>query len=100
MTYRIKIISKKTGCYIKLPEDFCEQLDLKKSKELEGKITPRGSLELIRPLTAADMCQVCRQKKHRNNICINCGKVTCGACFWELGSLCHECLGKGEAKRK
>ena len=96
MSYRLKVIKKEKGCYIKLPEQFCLDMVLSKGDELEAKITPRGTLELKKPLGATDMCQICHKKPHRNNICINCAKVACGSCFWELGSLCHECLGKGE----
>jgi len=96
MSYKIRIIKREKGCYVKLPEQFCKDMDLENCEELIGRLTPKGNLELTRPLGKSDMCQVCHKKPHRNNICINCGKAACGSCFWELGSLCHECVGKGK----
>jgi hypothetical protein len=94
MSFKIKVINKKTGCYIKLPEKFYENKDMKKHKELVGKLSPKGDLIIKRPLAGSDLCQICQKRPHKNNVCINCGKVTCQGCFWEMGSLCHDCLGK------
>ena len=94
MSFRIKIIRSKTGYFIKLPNKFFKDIDYQNHKELAGKLSAKGDLVIKRPLGAGDLCQICQTRPHKNNVCVNCKKVTCGGCFWEMGSLCHDCLGK------
>jgi hypothetical protein len=94
MKFKIKIIKKGTSCFIKLPDQFCEDMELEKCEELIGKTTPSGSLELKRPMDKGELCMICHKRPHRDTKCINCGKYVCSGCYWELGGLCHDCLGK------
>ena len=97
MAFKLKIIKQKGSCYIKLPEKFCEDIEVDKCEELQATITPRGKLELSK-LTEGNLCQVCRKTPHKNNKCINCGNLVCAGCFWELGSLCYNCMSTGKGK--
>jgi hypothetical protein len=97
MKYKIKILKRDGKCYIRLPEQFCADMNLEQCEDVIGKINPKGNLVLSRPLGESDLCQICHKKPHRNT-CINCGKLACPSCFWEMGSLCHECVGRGDKK--
>lgn len=100
MTFKLKLIKKGRRCYIKIPEQFINDEQMDKYDELEGKLTPSGNLQLMKPLGEGDLCQVCNKKQHKNNKCINCGKLTCAGCFWELGSLCYNCMSSEKKKIK
>ncbi|UCH89309.1 MAG: hypothetical protein JSV49_01285 [Thermoplasmata archaeon] len=100
MKLRFKIIKQDGGYFIKLPKKFVKEIEASKSTELFGKLTSSGHLEIKRPMYDTDLCQVCYDLPHRGNKCINCGKLTCSNCYWELASLCHDCLGQARKEQK
>jgi hypothetical protein len=93
---KFKIIEQKGKHYIRLPDEYSKEILASGTDELFGKLTASGNLEITRPLGDTDLCQVCHKVPHRNSKCINCGKLTCAGCFWELGSLCYDCLSDGK----
>ncbi len=77
---------------IKIPTEILAQVTLVDKELIEIYINEKGNIELETSKKATDtvMCMICNNTPAKRK-CINCGRLACANCFWELGGLCRKC---------
>lgn len=77
---------------VNIPPEILAETGLVDQDTLEVFVNEKGNIEL-RPKkadTGATKCMVCNKLTARYK-CINCGRMACSNCFWEMGGLCRKC---------
>ena len=94
-TKRYKIKLKQTGniARVVIPIEILAATKLADQDPLIVFVNEKGNIELEpeEKKEGAAKCMVCNKlaAKHK---CINCGRLACSNCFWELGGLCRKCV--------
>jgi antitoxin component of MazEF toxin-antitoxin module len=90
--YQTRVTRKGDNTRVKIPNDILAQVTLADKELLQIFLNERGNIEIEikKRDPSAIMCMVCNNLPAKRK-CINCGRMACSNCFWELGGLCRKC---------
>jgi hypothetical protein len=90
--YQTRVTRKGDNTRVKIPNDILAKVTLADKELLQIFLNERGNIEIEikKRDPSAIMCMICNNVPAKRK-CINCGRMACSNCFWELGGLCRKC---------
>lgn len=83
--------------HIELPENVCADLGIEEGAMVSVEIYDRRSfmvdLNVSRKTVVKRKCEICLQKDSEHE-CQLCGRRVCISCYWAMGGICKDCVGK------
>jgi hypothetical protein len=90
--FKTRVSRKGDITRVRVPNEILAQVTLADKEIIQIFVNDKGNIELETSKKAADtvMCMICNSVSAKRK-CINCGRLACANCFWELGGLCRKC---------
>ena len=96
MAYKSRLMEIGGVLYLEIPSQVQEQIGIDPAGRVGIKIYDRKSFLVevnVAAEPARENCQACLQRAG-NYTCQLCKRFVCTSCYWEMGGICRECMGK------
>lgn len=96
MAYKTRLMEIGGNLFVEIPIEIQTQLRIDPKTRVGVKLYDRKSFLVeigVGGEPQKEKCEACLQRPGKYT-CQLCNKWVCSSCYWEMGAICRDCMGK------
>jgi len=96
VAYKTRLMEIGGNLFVEIPIEIQTQLRIDPKTRVEVKLYDRKSFLVeigVGGGPQKEKCETCLQRPGKYT-CQLCKKWVCSSCYWEMGAICRDCMGK------
>ena len=96
MAYKTRLMEIGGNLFVEVPGEIQAHLRMDSKSRVLAKLWDRKSFLVeigVGGEPQKEKCETCLQRPGKYT-CQLCNKWVCSSCYWEMGAICRDCMGK------